>query len=156
MSSTIQIRTPGLGSRRKKKGTTDCIPYDAKSNRISKTVTNAGLFSQRKTENLESTSTTTTAGRTSASSTASWSATATATTTVCLLAGLVLGLGCVIDKEGIEGKAVGENVIANCGTADVDGVKRNSVAALGGHLDSAERSVHLRGDGHDSAVKNCA
>lgn len=157
MSSTIQIGTPGLGSRKKKKkGTTDCIPYDAKSNRISKTETNAGLFSQKKTENLESTSATTTAGGTSTASTASWSTTATTTTTVCLLAGLVLGLGCIVDEEGIKGKAVGENVIADRGTADVDSVERNSVTALGGHLDSAERSVHLRRDSHNGAVKNCA
>lgn len=150
------MSSPGLGSRGKKKGTTDCIPYDAKSNRISKTETNAGLFSQTKTENLESTSATTTAGGTSTPSTASWSTTATTTTTVCLLAGFVLGLGCVVDEEGIKGQAVGENVIADRGTADVDSVKRNCVTALGSHLDSAESGVHLRRDSHNGAVKNCA
>jgi hypothetical protein len=151
MSPAIQIGTPGLGSRKKEQ----IVSHDAKSNRISKTETNAGLFSQKKTENLESTSTTTTAGA-SAPSTASWSTTATTATTVCLLARFVLRLRCVVDEEGIKGKAVGENVIANRGTADVDGVERNRVAALGGHLDGPERSVHLRGDRHNSAVKDCA
>jgi hypothetical protein len=119
-----------------------------------KTETNAGLFSQKKTENLESTSTSTTAG--ASAPTASWSSTATTTTTVCLLARLVLRLGRVVDEEGIKGKTVGENVIANGGTADIDGVERNGVAALGGHLDGPERSVHLRRDRHNSAVKDCA
>ena len=82
--------------------------------------------------------------------------TATATTTLCFLARLVLGLRLVIDKESIQGQAVGKYVVPDRRTADINRVERDRVAALGGHLDGAQGGVHLRRDGGDGAVEDCS
>lgn len=120
---------------------------------------NAELSSHKQLENLESATATTAGSSTTTTTTASWSTATTRTTTataVCLLARLVLGLWGVINKQGIERQAVGKNVVADCRAANVDGIKRNGVTALRCHLDGAERGVHLRGDGCNSSVENCA
>lgn len=83
-------------------------------------------------------------------------ATAATTASVCFLAGLVLRLGGVVHEQSIERQAVGEDVVADCGATDVDGVERDGVTALGGHLDGSEGGVHLRGDGGNGAVENGA
>lgn len=119
-----------------------------------KDIKRRSVLSERKKElnNLETTATATTTRTASATS---GPATAPAAA-VCLLAGLVLGLGGVIHEQGVERQAVGEDVITDCRTTNVDGIQRNGVAALGGHLDGAEGGVHLRGDRCDGAVENCA
>lgn len=71
-----------------------------------------------------------------------------------LLAGLVLRLGRIVDEEGVEGKGVGEDVVADGGAADVDRVEGDWVAAARGHFDGAQGGVHLRGDGGDGAVED--
>jgi hypothetical protein len=119
-----------------------------------KDIKRRSVLSERKDVliNLEATTTATTtppASATSAHATAPAAA-------VCLLAGLVLRLGGVIHKQSVEGQAVGEDIITNCRTTDVDGIQRDGVAALGGHLNGSEGGVHLRRDGCDGAVENCA
>lgn len=102
---------------------------------------------------LEATATTTT---TASASAASGTTATTAAPTVCLLASLVLGLGGIVNKKCVQRQAVGEDVVANGRTANVDSVEREGVTTLGGHLDSSKRGVHLRRDRSDGTVKNCA
>lgn len=108
---------------------------------------------------LEAATTTSTAAAAAptASSSASGAATSSATsTTIRLLAGLVLGLGSVVDQQGVEGQRVGQDVEADGGATDVDCVEGDCVAALGSHLDGAQGRVHLRRDGSDGAVDDGA
>jgi hypothetical protein len=138
--------------------TTDESSHDHASKKKRRTeflkdIKRRSVLSERKKElnNLETTATattTTTAPATSGPATAPAAA-------VCLLASLVLGLGGVIHEQGIERQAVGKNVIADCRAANVDGIQRNGVTALGGHLDGSEGGVHLRGDRCNGAVENC-
>lgn len=109
------------------------------------------MYSQKgKEKALESTAPT-------AATTAPASSATTATTaSVCLLAGLVLWLGSIVHEQGIERQTVGEDVVADCGATDVDGVEGERIAALGGHLDGAEGGVHLGRDRRNGAVKNGA
>src|SRR5689334_18968389 len=54
-------------------------------------------------------------------------AAATASLVRNLLAGLVLGLDAVVDEQGVERQRVGQDEIANHGTADVHRVKGDGV-----------------------------
>ena len=101
---------------------------------------------------LESTATTT---ATTAPSTTRTTTTTTASA-VRFLARLVLRLGRVVDQQRIEGQTIGQDVVANRGATDVDGVEGDGVAAFGGHFDRAEGGVHLGGDGGDGAVEDGA
>lgn len=125
-----------------------------KMNRISQRHKTPVVLSERKEEVNELEATSTPAATTTTSATTR-PATAPAAA-FCLLAGLILGLGGVIHEQSVEGQAVGEDVITDCGATNVDGIERDRVAALGGHLDGSEGGVHLRRDGCDRAVENCA
>lgn len=105
----------------------------------------------------------TTAAASSTESTASssatpWSAASTASTGLlnCLLSCLVLRLWRVVDQEGVEWERVWEDEVSDGRSAQVDGVECDWVAAACSHLDSAECSVHLRGDRCNGAVNDCA
>ena len=112
------------------------------------------VLSERKEEVNELEATSTPAATTTTSATTR-PATAPAAA-LCLLAGLILGLGGVIHEQSVEGQAVGKDVITDCGATNVDGIERDRVAALGRHLDGSEGGVHLRRNGCDCAVENCA
>ena len=49
-----------------------------------------------------------------------------------------------------------EDVVPDRAAAEVDGVEGHGVAAARGHLDGAERRVHLWGDGCDGSVDDRA
>lgn len=73
-----------------------------------------------------------------------------------LLAGLILGLGRIVNQQRIERQRVGQDVVADRRAADVHGVELDGFLALGGHFDVAEGGVHLWGDGCDCAVDDGA
>lgn len=98
---------------------------------------------------------TTTATATTAPSTTRTTTTTTASA-VGFLARLVLGLGRVVDQQRIEGQTIGQDVVADRGATDVDGVEGDGITAFGGHFDRAEGGVHLGGDGGDGAVEDGA
>lgn len=106
-----------------------------------------------------SAATTKTATAPATAATAATAAASRRTSTACavrLLAGLVLGLGRIVDEQGVEGQAVGQDKVADGAAAQVHGVEGDGVLALGGHLDVAQGSVHLRRDGSDGAVNDGA
>ena len=112
------------------------------------------VLSERKEEVNELEATSTPAATTTTSATTR-PATAPAAA-LCLLAGLILGLGGVIHEQSVEGQAVGKDVITDCGATNVDGIERDRVAALGRHLDCAQARVHLRRDGRNGSVEDCS
>lgn len=98
-----------------------------------------------------------TAPATASSSTPAHTTTTTATTAVGhLLACLVLGLGRIIDEQGIERQGVGQDVVADRRAANVHGVQLDWFLALGRHFDVAQRGVHLGGNGSYRAVDDGA
>ena len=70
--------------------------------------------------------------------------------------GLVLWFRCIVDEKRVERETVGQDEVANVRAADVDRVEGDSIATFRCHLDSAQSSIHLRRDGGDRAVDDCA
>ena len=92
----------------------------------------------------------------STTSTAVATATASTTASVGLPARLILGLGCVIDQQGVERQRIRQDKVADGGTTDVYCVQCDRVAVADRHLDRAQGDIHLNVDAEDSAMDDRA
>lgn len=73
-----------------------------------------------------------------------------------LFPGDVLWLWRIVDEQCVKRKRFGQDVIPDHGAADRDLVEFNGEAAPGRELYGPESGVHLRGDGGDCTVYDCA
>lgn len=102
---------------------------------------------------LHATSTSTSAtSSTAATSTRAATASAATASAIGLLASLVLGLRRVVHEQGVQGKGIRQDDVADCGTADGHGVDGDSRAGARRHLDGAHGHVHEGVDGRDRAM----
>lgn len=61
-----------------------------------------------------------------------------------LLPSFVLWLWRIIDQKGIQRQGIGEDVVSNGRSTEIDCIEGYWVSATLGHLDCAQRCIHLR------------